>query len=582
MKPLLLFPLALLLAFPLKQSAQISLGAGDIPAIGDAITYGADTLSPSISVGTAGGGQSWDFTNVQEDIQIVNNFITPIGAPNAGDFPTSNLVVEINDIYNYAQITVNEVIALGTVFDVFGSGTLTSVVFDQPQTVYTIPTAYGDDYTDVYGFDVRADGSDFGVDSVRYKQTNSAEVSVDAWGSVTVPAGTYNALRRQIVTSSTDSIWIKFLGFWTLFDNAESTTTTYEWLSAESKGTLAEADLDQLGNVESFTYFISLIPAGSGPVALFGWDELSPGSFQFNDQSTNDPTSWLWDFGDGNTNTMQDPMHTYAAPGEYTVCLTVDNGLGTDMACQVLTVIFAPVASFTYDQISSGNFQFTDQSIYDPTSWEWDFGDGNTSTMQDPAHTYAEPGEYDVCLTAGNSAGSSQICETITVVLPPEAAFSFVDQGDGVVVFTDQSIYDPTSWSWDFGDGNTSTMQDPTHTYAASGDYTVCLTVANSEGSDEACQDLMIVVTSVDEPLAAGALRVAPNPAADWVRFEWQSPSADPVEVTVSDLLGRVLHRSFLSPEQTIATGSWAAGLYTYALRDAQGRLLESGRLVVE
>ncbi|MCB0681701.1 MAG: PKD domain-containing protein, partial [Saprospiraceae bacterium] len=164
--------------------------------------------------------------------------------------------------------------------------------------------------------------------------------------------------------------------------------------------------------------------------------------------------------------------------------------------------------------------------------------------MQDPAHTYAEPGEYDVCLTAGNSAGSSQICETITVVLPPEAAFSFVDQGDGVVVFTDQSIYDPTSWSWDFGDGNTSTMQDPTHTYAASGDYTVCLTVANSEGSDEACQDLMIVVTSVDEPLAAGALRVAPNPAADWVRFEWQSPSADPVEVTVSDLLGRVLHRS--------------------------------------
>jgi PKD repeat protein len=135
---------------------------------------------------------------------------------------------------------------------------------------------------------------------------------------------------------------------------------------------------------------------------------------------------------------------------------------------------------------------FTDLSTGAPTSWSWDFGDGNTSTAQNPSHTYDTPGTYTVSLTATNSFGSDTVdkVDYITVNTPPPpptADFSGTPTlGDAPlsVSFTDLSTGAPTSWSWDFGDGNTSTAQNPSHTYANSGAYTVSLTVSNGGGSD--------------------------------------------------------------------------------------------------
>jgi len=147
------------------------------------------------------------------------------------------------------------------------------------------------------------------------------------------------------------------------------------------------------------------------PEAAFTADVTTgpaPLTVQFTDQSTGDITSWLWDFGDSTTSTGQNPVHTYMAPGSYTVSLTVAN-TGSDTETRVDYIVVTPAeeeltASFDY----APNFgmrplvvQFTDTSTSTSpiTSWYWRFGDGSKSTEQNPAHEYRVPGLFSVSLT---------------------------------------------------------------------------------------------------------------------------------------------------------------------------------------
>src|SRR6478735_4073902 len=123
---------------------------------------------------------------------------------------------------------------------------------------------------------------------------------------------------------------------------------------------------------------------------------------QFTDTSTGGATSWSWDFGDGGSSSLTNPTHTYAAAGTYTVSLHVSNSKGSDTSTQTDFVTVAdqpPIAGFTASP-TSGQYplsvQFTDTSVKHPTAWAWDFGDGGTSTAQNPSHTYTTPGDYAV------------------------------------------------------------------------------------------------------------------------------------------------------------------------------------------
>lgn len=138
----------------------------------------------------------------------------------------------------------------------------------------------------------------------------------------------------------------------------------------------------------------------------------APLTVQFNNTSTGNPTSWLWNFGDGSNNTTKNPVHTYNQPGNYTVTLTASNAAGSNTTAKInyISVFTVPVANFTASP-TSGNaplvVQFTDISTNSPTSWQWDFGDGNTSTLQNPVHMYSQSGNYTISLTASNAAGSN-------------------------------------------------------------------------------------------------------------------------------------------------------------------------------
>ena len=233
---------------------------------------------------------------------------------------------------------------------------------------------------------------------------------------------------------------------------------------------------------------------------------------RFIDQSTTGLDSiaiWFWDFGDGNTSTLQNPIHSYAANGVYVACLTITTANGcTSTYCDTL-VINCPTAScqaeFTYisNAVQCPTVKFTDQSTSAPgtiVSWVWDFGDGNTSTAQSPLHTYGANGTYLACLTIFTSDScTSTYCDTVVVNCPPptcQAEFVYTLFGCPSVQFFDQSVSFPDSvgsWLWDFGDGNTSTAQNPNHTYGANGVYLACLTITTTGGCTSTYCDTLVI-----------------------------------------------------------------------------------------
>lgn len=233
-----------------------------------------------------------------------------------------------------------------------------------------------------------------------------------------------------------------------------------------------------------------IIDSYLAPVSTFAYS--GDPTVTFDDNSTNSPTSWSWNFGDGGTSLLQNPVHTYLTNGVYNVCLVAANATGEDISCQNVTIdsYLAPVASFTYS--GDPTVTFDDNSTNSPTTWFWYFDDGSTSALANPVHTYAENGTYNVCLTATNGVGSNTICQNVIIdsYLSPLADFSYT--GDPVVAFTDLSTNIPTSWDWDFGDGGTSTLENPTHTYAVNGTFNVCLTATNIVGSNTHCEDVVI------------------------------------------------------------------------------------------
>ncbi|AKB54940.1 cell surface protein [Methanosarcina barkeri MS] len=249
------------------------------------------------------------------------------------------------------------------------------------------------------------------------------------------------------------------------------------------------------------------------PVANFTSSTTSgktPLNVAFTDTSTGSPTSWKWDFGDGSKSFHQNPIHKYSKAGIYTVNLTVKNAAGRNTVTKTdyIKVVTKPVANFT-SSVTSGKVPlkvaFTDTSTGSPTSWKWDFGDGSKSYLQNPTHKYSKTGIYTVNLTVKNVQGSNMVTKTeyIAVVAKPVADFSAIPtsgKAPFTVEFTDNSTGVPTAWKWSFGDGTTSTEQNPEHQYLQGGSYKVTLTVTNVAGSSTTTKTNYIKVTTNTRP----------------------------------------------------------------------------------
>jgi len=250
-------------------------------------------------------------------------------------------------------------------------------------------------------------------------------------------------------------------------------------------------------------------PISLAPLANFSAKPIEgkvPLTVAFTDESTKSPTKWNWTFGDGTSSAIQNPTHKYSKVGKYTVTLTATNNNGSDTVTKAdyIKVVTKPVANFTSSATSGKapfNVAFTDTSTGIPAGWKWDFGDGSKSFLQNPLHTYSNAGNYTVSLTISNVVGSNTVTKTdyITVVGKPTVEFSAKPTSGKsplTVAFNDTSTGSPIKWKWTFGDGTTSTQQNPTHKYSKVGRYTVTLIATNGNGNSTLTKtDYIKVVT---------------------------------------------------------------------------------------
>lgn len=236
----------------------------------------------------------------------------------------------------------------------------------------------------------------------------------------------------------------------------------------------------------------------------------SPLVVSFQDQSTGNPTSWFWDFGNGATSTLKNPSTTYFTPGTYTVKLTVTNARGSNTLTrsQYITIYGKPTINFKVSD-SSGCFplraQFRDSSDASigttNTSWFWDFGDGSQSTQQNPLHVYTNAGSYTVNLKVTNDKGCYAVLPKSDYIKVAGGVVSDFTNTEPTVCrppynisFTGNSTGPGTlSWFWDFGDGTTSTEQNPPHAYTAPGNYTVAFATTSSNGCSDTLRKVSVL-----------------------------------------------------------------------------------------
>lgn len=273
---------------------------------------------------------------------------------------------------------------------------------------------------------------------------------------------------------------------------------------------------------------------------------------QFYDQSGNFPESWSWDFGDGNTSTEQNPIHTYNEPGSYTVSLTATNTGGSATATfeNYITADYppAPIADFIVNDttpIFDEYVYFTDLSVGVIDSFFWDFGDGYTSKERNTENIYSDTGWYSITLIAyGPFENDTLYRENYLHVgieeLKPISDFSIEKQPDGSFLFLDYSDNNPKEWQWNFGDGNYSTDQSPTHSYDVPKEYLVCLKVVNDFGVDESCKSLF-QITNVGGLHTDDKVLVYPNPFTSKITIEFKENIEEVDLIQITDLTGKVL-----------------------------------------
>ena len=491
--PLLLFLFSITCS---QVIAQIQITADDAPVVGDVFVQSADTSVTLYSIGESGPNRVWDFRSLIANSSDTLRFIATEDAPKNDLFPDASFAGQIDSIYTFAQANDEGLYFLGIVSDFFDVDTFFALRFDPNPRLLAYPTTSTTAYVDTSKFDVTA-FSDIFSDSVRITQEEFNHVNVDAFGTLRMPSGDFDVLRQERMVITFDTIEVLTNGVWFPIEQGVDTIFTYEWLAKEAKGPVLTITTTASGRITDVDFISNIIPNIPAPAAAFDIEDREDGSFRFVDRSTNEPLNWSWDFGDGNTSTEQNPIHTYTSGGTFNVCLTASNSTGSNTACQEVEVFLPPAAAFDIDTIGNGTFAFNDLSTNTPLSWAWDFGDGSTSDVQNPIHTYNIPGTFNVCLNVINEVGENTICQSLTVVLIPVANFEIVENGDGNFQFNDLSTNNPDAWVWTFGDGNMTNDQSPSHTYDAPGSYEVCLTAANEVGSTQSCQMVSVLFAPV-------------------------------------------------------------------------------------
>ena len=484
--------------------AQISFLRSDMPTLPWNDAQQKDTLVSDVintNFGNPGANQVYDFSMFHNRILDTAYYLAPSSSQHT-TVPNANLAVTADHLtYLLGQDTTSFFDFDGLQTAVNGNTIISN--YSQIDTYYKFPTVYNQNFRGTYGGTTTVSGSTVGISAanqVRITNTTTYTDTIDGWGIVKTPVGTYNCLRQKRVENSSTVIDYNLCGIcpWTNYETINSTTISYNYLTKETHGSVISFTYDSIN--QPLTASWSTTPPY--PVAKYSYTTGAAGLVTFVDSSTTLPLTYSWNFGDGSpVNTTASPSHTYTANGTYWVCLTVTNASGDSTTCDSVHITnivtgTPPVAQITpagYDTICPGaSVVLRAQSA-----------SGYTFKWSNAAHSTAD----SIIVTAGGSytvtvynTNDSAISAPTTVVISgtPNATMTLSGAstfcaGDSVTLAAAAGLL--YNWS------TTATSQDIT--VYTTGNYTV--TVTNSNGcTASSIQHITVNTPSADNISQSG------------------------------------------------------------------------------
>ncbi len=337
--------------------------------------------------------------------------------------------------------------------------------------------------------------------TVTLKVTNSAGCSkvVSKANSIVINPGINTAFNNSDAAVCNPPANINFtnnstgpgtLSYNWIFDNGSTSNSKNVTHTYTSAGTFPVSLVvsSNLGCIDTLTKNIAISNSKTNFIAPITCQQAKT---QLIDSSSPTPVRRIWTFPDGSTDTAANPSITFPTAGSYQVKLVNNFGSCMDSITKTITVSPKPTFDFTVSDSSKCQPPLTTNfsTVTGGNTYQWDFGDGSTSSDASPQHTYNALGSYSVTLIANSSAGC---VDTVTKndlikIQKPNVSFKIPMQG-GCLPFTFEPSADITtldkvvSYQWDFGDGGTSSDPNPQHTYNNIGTYKVTLTITTSSG----------------------------------------------------------------------------------------------------
>ncbi len=436
--------------------------------------------------------------------------------PNGSDELVRTAYITVTDgipVANFDATPTSGLRPLSVGFQDLSSGTITgwSWSFGDGTTSALQNPAKTYDTAGVYSVSLTTTGPG-GSDSL----TRTNYVTVDELAPIASFTGAPTAGARPLTVNFADASSGPVTSWaWSFGDGAASTSQNPAHVYTAAGTYSVSLTATGPGGSDAFTRTNYVTVDELAPVASFVGTPTSgaaPLDVAFTDSSTGGAvTSWAWSFGDGATSTLQNPTHVYSAAGTFTVGLTVTGPGGSDTSTQtdyIAVETAPPVLDFAATPTTGSTpllVNFTSLLSGGPiTGLLWIFGDGTTSSNDpNPTHLYTTEGIYTVTLAATGPGGNAVKTKRNFIVVgspAPVAGLNAAPTSGSVpltVAFGDASTGPVTSWLWDFGDGATSTAQDPTHVYTAVGAYTVSFTVTGDGGTDTVTLTDLIQVSEV-------------------------------------------------------------------------------------
>lgn len=260
------FTFSLLMAFGLFAYSQITVTNNDVAPAGTTIYNSIDnSVDDKVIPGSPGPNKTWDFFTLNQDDMDTLVFMMPAWTPYPNDFPSANFAANLvnDDAYAFFIRNDDKLSAIGLVgsYDVYED---VSVPITEEEIYMDFPVQYGQTRDENFYIEALLESQNPPADSVKFRQRTVKSSLVDAWGTLTLPLGTYNTLRIKEERTTYDSVWGKIFGTWVLVDTDQSSSTLYKWMTNDASlgYYLVTMDYNTDNETVNDVEYINMMPVG--------------------------------------------------------------------------------------------------------------------------------------------------------------------------------------------------------------------------------------------------------------------------------------------------------------------------------